>query len=203
MDILNIYALGSVKAGKHLFFDTLNIKFRDQDGMTKVYSDSYSYKGKDYKYLLYFISGSFSDPALLPTGRSYCDAVLFLINPLITGVFSEIEDAIDKVSSAHPDALIVLIMQNIFEEMDDLDPMTQQVAISNGEKFCDIVSKFNILLFSLNYNSHEIEALNSGDPMAQFKFFKIFNDTFYAIIHECIERNENPEMKLDIKMMDF
>ncbi len=199
MDILSIFALGSVSSGKHLFFDTLNINFREQDGVTKFYTNNYSYKGKDYKYIIYFISGTFSDPALLASERTYCDAVLFLINPLITGVFFQIKEAIKKISERHPQALIVFIMQNIFNNLEDLPMMQQEVAISNGEIFFEIENKYNLKICSLNYNLKEIEQLESGNPMVNFKFFKIFNDTFYEIIHECIERHNNPEKKKLVK----
>ena len=196
MDVLSIYALGSVMAGKHLFFDTLNIKFREQDGFMKIYSQNYSYKSKDYKYMLYFVSGNFNDPALLPTERKFCDCVLFLINPLMTGVFFEVDDAIAQVSKTHPNALIVLIMQNIFENLDSIDPMQQEVAISNGAVCMDLEEKYNMKLCSLNYSLADLSSLKSGDPIASFKFFKIFNDIFYDIIHEIIERNEHPEKQL-------
>ena len=196
MDVLNIYALGSVMAGKHLFFDTLNIKFREQDGFTKFYTQDYSYKGKEYKYMLYLVAGSFNDPALLPTERKYCDCVIFLINPLLTGVYFKVDEAIAQVSMAHPDALIVLIMQNIFENLENLNPMQQEVAISNGAVCMDLEDKYNLKLCSLNYSLNDLTSLESGDPMASFKFFKIFNDIFYDIIHEIIERNEHPEKKL-------
>lgn len=200
MEVLSIYAIGSTGSGKHLFFDTLNIKFRDQDGITKFHTSNYSYKGKEYKTILYFITGSFSDPALLPSGRSYCDAVLFLVNPLTTGVFFQVDRAIQEVSNAHPNALIVLIMQNIFENLDDLEPMMQEIAISNGEIFFDLEQKYNIKLCSLNYNQTEMNSLESGDPMIQFKFFKLFNDAYYDIINECIERIMNPNMVLPIRI---
>ncbi len=198
--LLNIYALGSVMAGKHLFFETLNIHFRDQDGLTKFYSNNYSYKGKEYKYLIHFISGSFSDPGLLPSQRTMCDAVLFLINPIVKGVFERLDNIISRVSEAHPDALIVFITQNIFGDLDNLSPGVQEIAINNGATFCELETKYNLKLCSLNYNIADIESLSSGDPMTQFKFFKLFNDTFYDIIHECIERHENPETKLPIKL---
>lgn len=200
MDLLSIFAVGSIGAGKHLFFDTLNIKFRDQDGLTKIHSNDYNYKGKLYKYLIYFVSGNFSDPTLLPSGRAYCDAVLFLINPLKTNVFFEIDNAIAEITKHHPNTLIALIMQNIFENLEDLPIMTQEVAIANGGILFDLEEKYNLKLYSLNYNQKEMESLESGDPQAQFKFFKLFNETFYDIIHECIERRGNPELVIPVRI---
>ena len=114
----------------------------------------------------------------------------------MTGVFFEVDEAIAQVSETHPNALIVLIMQNIFESLDNLDMMQQEVAISNGAVCMDLETKYNIKLCSLNYSLDDLSSLKSGDPLASFKFFKIFNDIFYDIIHEIIERNENPEKKL-------
>ncbi|MFO8017340.1 MAG: hypothetical protein R6U96_01790, partial [Promethearchaeia archaeon] len=87
--VLTLYAIGTVMAGKHLFFDTLNIKFREQNGLYKFYTNQYSYNGKIYRYILYFISGNFKQPGLLPSQRTACDACLFLINPLIENVFDD------------------------------------------------------------------------------------------------------------------
>ncbi|MHA1292150.1 MAG: hypothetical protein ACTSQJ_05720 [Promethearchaeota archaeon] len=203
MEILTIYALGSVGSGKHLFFDTLNIHFREQYGMYKYYTKDYNYKGKMYRYIIYFISGNFKDPGLLPSQRTMVDAVLFLLNPLIEDEFHNIENIISRVSEVHPNTLIVLIMQNVFGNIDTLAPAKQKIAINNGEAFCELENKYNLKLISLNYNRAEIESLESGDPMMQFKFFKLFNDAFYEIIHECIERHENPERKISIKIQEL
>ena len=89
-------------------------------------------------------------------------------------------------------------MQNIFGSLDNLPPEVQEMAILNGAEFMDIEHKYNLKLISLNYDLDEIAALESGDPMTQFKFFKLFNEAFYDIIHECIERRENPDKKIPI-----
>ena len=57
-NVITIFVIGSIGSDSdRLFFDTLNIQFSDQESMYKVYSNDYSYKGKDYKYVLHFISG--------------------------------------------------------------------------------------------------------------------------------------------------
>ena len=115
---------------------------------------------------------------------------------------NELDIPIEKVAEAHPNALVVLITQNIFENIEDLPMMQQEVAISNGEIFFELELKYNLKLCSLNYGQSEMEDLASGNPMAQFKFFKMFNDTFYDIIHECIERVEDPDKKTAIKLQE-
>jgi len=192
---LKMYALGSVSSGKHLFFDTLNIKFREQDGLTKFYSNTYLYKGNQYEYMIYFISGSFKDPALLPSQRTACDAVLLLINPLISDIFNSVDEIIQRVAEVHPDTLIVLIMQNVFGELDSLPSEMQDIALENGEMFCEVETNYNLKLVSLNYNLDEIQSLESGDPMMSLKFFKMFNEAFYEILHDIIERKTNPDLK--------
>ncbi|MGV9171037.1 MAG: hypothetical protein ACOC35_00535 [Promethearchaeia archaeon] len=193
--VLSLYAIGSVMAGKHLFFDTLNIKFREQEGLYKFHTNEYSYKGEKYRYILYFISGNFKDPSLLPRQRTVCDAVLFLINPLIENVFEDVADIIHQIALNHPKSLTVLIMQNVFGNLDDLPPHLQELAINNGEMLCDLEQQYNLKLISLNYDLEEIKALESGDPMLNLKFFKIFNNAFYSVIHEVIERSESEEIR--------
>jgi hypothetical protein len=194
--VLTLYAIGSVMAGKHLFFDTLNINFREQEGLYKFHTNEYSYKGDNYHYIIYFISGNFKDPSLLASQRTQCDACLFLINPIIENVFYDVDKIIQKVAANHPDSLIVLIMQNIFGEIDDLSEELQHRALQNGETLCDLEQKYNLKLISLNYNLEEIKALESGDPMLSLKFFKLFNNAFYSVIHETIERKESEKREL-------
>jgi hypothetical protein len=194
-NVLTIFAVGSIGAGKHLFFDTLNINFRDQDGMYKVHSNNYSYKGKEYKYILHLIAGSFIDPSLLPAQRIFCDAVILLANPLVQDVFHYIEKIIVKIAEAHPNTLIALIMQNIFGDLDNLTPDGQEIALFNGEMFCELENNYNLKLVSLNYSVDEISSLESGNPTVALKFFKMFNQAFYEIIHESIERHEHPEIR--------
>jgi hypothetical protein len=197
--VLTIYTIGSVMAGKHLFFDTLNINFREQEGLYKFHTNEYSYKGKKYRYIIYFISGNFKDPGLLAGQRTQCDACLFLINPIIENVFSDVDQIINKIARNHPDTLIVLIMQNIFGEIDDLPEELQYLAMQNGEMLCDLEQKYNLKLISLNYNLDEIKSLESGDPMLSMKFFKLFNNAFYSVIHDTIERYESRERRELIK----
>ncbi|TFF96247.1 MAG: hypothetical protein EU544_01050 [Promethearchaeota archaeon] len=199
MDVFNIYALGSIGSGKHLFFDTLNINFRAQEGLYKVYSNDYSYKSQQYKYIIYLISGSFKDPGLLPSQKTMCDAVIFFANPLIEEEFEQINSIIFRVSEVHPNALIVLVTQNVFGNFDSLPPDIQEVAMMNGAALCDLEENYNLKLCALNYNLDEIQSLENGDPMVQFKFFKLFNDTFYDIIHDLIERHENEDLLRPIR----
>ncbi|MHA1148061.1 MAG: hypothetical protein ACTSR8_07420 [Promethearchaeota archaeon] len=203
MDALNIYTLGSAGTWNHPFFDILNIKFENLNDCIKVFTNFYSYKGKNYNYNIFFISGDFFKPSLLPAGETDCDAFLFLINPFLIDVFEDLEKIIKKVAQTYQDTLIVLIMQNFFEELEGLDPIAQEIAISNGEAFCDLVTQYNILLFSLNYNSQDLDGITKGDLSLRSKFYKMFNDAFYAIIHECIERREDPEKKNPIITEEF
>ncbi len=198
-NIITIFVIGSIgSASDRLFFDTLNIQFKDQESMYKVYSNNYSYKGKEYKYIIHFISGSFIDPGLIPSQGVNCDALLLLANPLIKDVFYNMEKVILKTSETHPSTLVALIMQNIFGEIDNLTPEGQEIAMFNGEMFCELENYYNLKLLSLNYNLDEIDALESGDPMITMKFYKLFNEAFYEIVHEAIERYEHPEMKTGV-----
>ena len=181
------------------FFKVLNINFIQQGKEFKAFSGNYLHKGDDYQFRIFFISGDISHPALLPSGETECDAIIFLINPFITDVFTDLEKDIIHISKSYPDALIILIMQNIFEDLENLDPIAQEIAINNGADFCELVNVYNLLLFSLNYSSVEIEALNAGHPGIQDKFHKMFYDVFYVLMHEIIERRNDPEKKTIIR----
>ncbi|MFO8018365.1 MAG: hypothetical protein R6U96_06995, partial [Promethearchaeia archaeon] len=169
--------------------------FREQNGLYKFYTNQYSYNGKIYRYILYFISGNFKQPGLLPSQRTACDACLFLINPLIENVFDDVDTIIQQIAANHPKTLIVLIMQNIFGNLDDLTEDLQDLAMRNGKRLMDLEQKYKLKLFSLNYNLEEIQSLESGDPELSLKFFKLFNNAFYSVIHEAIERSESPEIR--------
>ena len=166
--------------------------------MYKVYSNNYQYKGKEYKYILHFVSGSFIDPGLLASQSVNCDVLLLLANPLIKDVFYNMEMVIVKTIEAHPNTLAALVMQNIFGELDNLTPEGQELAMYNGEMFCELDNYYNLKLISLNYTLDEIDALESGEPTISMKFYKMFNDAFYEILHEAIERFEHPEMKMKV-----
>ncbi len=153
------------------------------------------YKGKEYKYILHFISGSFIDPGLLASQGVNCDVLLLLANPIVKDVFYNMEIALVKTTEAHPNTLAAVIMQNIFGELDNLTEEGQEIALYNGEMFCELDNNYNLKVMSLNYSLEEIDALESNDPTITMKFFKMFNDAFYEILHEAIERFERPELK--------
>ena len=195
-NVITIFAIGSIGTkGKDIFFDTLNIKFEAQDSMYKVYSNTYNYKGKEYKYIIHMISGNFIDPGLIPRQRTMCDAILLLANPLVRDIFHNIEKVIVTVAEAHPKTLITLIMQNIFGDLDNLTPEGQEIAMFNGEMFIELENYYNLKLVSLNYNLDEIDSLEAGNPEVTLKFYKMFNEAFYDMLHEIIERHEHPELK--------
>lgn len=198
-NVITIFVIGSIgTASDRLFFDTLNIKFSDQESMYKVYSKNYAYKGKKYKYILHFISGTFIDPGLLARQSVNCDVLLLLANPLVKDVFYNMEMVIVQTAKAHPNTLAAVVMQNIFEDLDNLTPEGQELALYNGEMFCELDNYYNLKVISLNYTLDEIDALESGDPAISLKFYKMFNDAFYELLHEAIERFENPELKTEV-----
>jgi len=203
-NVITMFVIGTIgSASDRLFFDTLNIKFSDQEkSMYKVYSNNYAYKGKDYKYIIHFISGSFIDPGLLVSQGVNCDVLLLLANPLFKDIFYNMEIALVKIAEAHPNTLAVVVMQNIFGDIDNLTEEGQELAIYNGEMFCDLDIYYNLKLISLNYNLDEIDALESGDPEITLKFYKIFNEAFYEILHEAIEKFEHPELKTQVLKLD-
>lgn len=203
MEVLTIYCIGSTGSAKHLFFDTLNINFRDQETMLKYYSNDYSYKEKEYRYIIYLISGSFKDPGLLPSGKTACDAVIFFANPLLEEEFVHINNIILRVSEAHPNALMVIITQNVFGNFESLPLELQEVAMTNGAELMELEESYNLKLCALNYDMQESQSLEEGDPIAQFKFYKIFNETFYEIIHDLIERHENVELQRPIRTQEL
>lgn len=202
-NMITIFVIGSIgTASDRLFFDTLNIKFSDQESMYKVYSNNYSYKGKEYKYVLHFVSGSFIEPGLLASQSVNCDVLLLLANPLIKDVFYHMEMTLVKITEVHPNTLGVVIMQNIFGELDNLTEEGQEIAMYNGEMFCELDIYYNLKLISLNYDLDEIDALQGGDPTITMKFYKMFNEAFYEILHEAIERFEHPELKTLVMKLD-
>lgn len=195
MNPITLYTHGSILSGQNLFFDILNIKFEDIGESLKCHKDHYNYKGNQYDYSIYFIDQQFENSKIFNGDTQYCDCVIFLADLLNVHEFQNVKSYIESLAINYSNLLIVLIMQNVFGNIEELPEETQAYALESGTILCDIETNYNIKLCSLNYDLDELSFLQSGDPMVYFKFQKLFNETFYDILHECIERRNNPDKK--------